>query len=583
MRIAAISALLLCPILLLAQMRGDSWEEVKEKKGGAVSALWYDFEPFTYVGPAGKMKGIEYELMEAFAGFVRDYYGYALELDWVDVKTFEGVYEGVRRAEQSGLFGVSYFSITDERQKEVAFAPPYMPDLNVLVTNNALPFFATSHEFVNQLPLLTGYTMPNTTMEEDMERVRETFYPPLSIRHEDDDYKIMEHIAHNKSSFGYVPLIVYLIGLDKGIRIKRQSVLPVSRPGFSVILPLGSDWKEPVSLFFLSPDFTQLVSRIVGRYLGDAVSALMADPFRDSLATSRDLGILALEKEIVTQKLIDAALDVEQQKNYRNLTILAVVAFVLIAGILYGRYLTKKRLNQELSERNDFIRKQKDEIGRINKMLEIKVLQAQLNPHFIFNSLNSIQYFVTLDEKKTALGYVTTFSRFLRQLFQSASFLDTSVEREISMLNLYLTLEKIRFSDRFTFSLECENEDIATQTIPSMLIHPFVEEALYQSVLNRNDPEGMISIRFRLEGGFVNVTIEDNGADRTDGLMSQGLPTGIEHPPHRKLVHDRIAFLHEQYGRQVSIRKISLTDKSGVSAGTRVTLHLPVKTEPAVA
>ncbi|MBB5282633.1 uncharacterized protein YneF (UPF0154 family) [Rhabdobacter roseus] len=559
--------------------RGDSWQQVRQQRKGVVSVLWYNFEPFTYRQPeTGQMQGIEYELMEAFIQFINQRYGFELRAEWVDVGTFENVYAGVKQAGSKGVFGLSYFSITEERKTEVHFAPPYMPDLNVVVTNNALPFFTSSHEFVKLLPRLSGYTMANTTMEQDMEQLKATFYPGLRINRTGDDYVVMEQIARDPRAFGYMPLIVYLIGLQKGIKIKRQEVLPASRPGFAAIYPLRSDWEEPLQDFFTSEECRRLTNQVVQKYLGAGVSDLMYKPFADSAQTATDLTLLSLEKEIVTQRLIAAALEVQQQKSYRNLTILAVMAFMVVAGVLYGRFVTKKRLNDQLVERSRLIQTQNEEIERMNKRLEMKVLQAQVNPHFIFNSLNAIQYFVSLDEKRQALGYIAAFSKFMRLLLHNASALETSIPNEASMLDQYLALEKMRFSGTFSYTIrELDQEALATALIPSLVVHSFVENALYHGVLNRPGDAGLIEICFQKQGDFVKVVVEDNGVGRAAARQLAGRKKGSDLTPHQQLVRDRLALLNEQAEQHITVSTLDLHDAAGKPTGTRVELLFPIR------
>ncbi len=130
-----------------------------------------------------------------------------------------------------------------------------MPDLNVLVTNNREPMYATSQEFTGRLREMRAYTMAGTTMTEDVLSLRSNFFPSLPVIYKEEDYEVMRTIASDNKGFGYVPLSVYIVALQKGIRVKRQTVLSSRRQGFAAIMPARSDWKPVMDEYFSSDLF----------------------------------------------------------------------------------------------------------------------------------------------------------------------------------------------------------------------------------------------------------------------------------------------------------------------------------------
>jgi ABC-type amino acid transport substrate-binding protein len=116
--------------------RCDSWEEVLAGKKGTVTALWDDIEPFIYVDKEGVLRGVEFEIMESFKDYLKVKYGIDLSITWERAGSFDNIYQKVKNSARSGIFGWSYYSITPAREKEVQFSLPYMPDINVLITNN---------------------------------------------------------------------------------------------------------------------------------------------------------------------------------------------------------------------------------------------------------------------------------------------------------------------------------------------------------------------------------------------------------------------------------------------------------------
>lgn len=560
-----------------ALVRANAWTQVRQRGEGHVTALWNGVDPFIFRTKSGELVGVEVDVMEAFAAWLRRRYGVRLTVDWVEVPKFEELLPYVARTRQAGVFGWGYFSITPERQRQVRFTPPYMPDLSVLVTNSSVPDLPSDAAALAQLRDGEAYTMRNTTMADDVAALRRRL-GPVPLRFLPNDYDILTQISRQENAFGYLPLSIYVVALQKGLKVKRQPVLTTRRTGFAGIFPLHSDWQAPVEEYFTSPEFRQLSQRLMQKYLGNRMSELVTEEAAREAADA-DVDLLKLEKEIVTQRFVDAAVRVQQEKIYRNLLVLGAVLALVTCVALYGRFRSKQRFNQTLAAQNALILQQKAALELANRRLELKVLQAQLNPHFIFNSLNAIQYFVTLDDKKAALRYITAFSRFLRDLLDGASAGTVAVARECRMLEQYLALEQLRFPHKFRFEVKAEAEALEHE-IPALLVHPFVENALYHGLLNRPDGEGRLDVRFAAEGPDLLVTVTDNGVGRDQARRLRQRKATADLTPHERLVKDRIALLNAETDRAIALQTTDLTDADGRGAGTRVELRLPVSRQP---
>ena len=501
-------------VQLYAQsLQADSWQQVLEQKKGTVTALWYDIEPFIYTNPEGRLQGVEYEIMESLKPYLKHTYGVDLQINWVNAGSFEGIYNDVKAATQSGIFGWSYYSITPERRREVAFTPPYMPDLNVLVTHIAEPVYATPQELTSGLAAMNGYTMANTTMEADIELLRNNFYKPLAVTRLQDDYDVMQHIAGDRKGFGYVPLSVYIVGLQKGIKVKRQNVLTSRREGFAAVMPIQTDWQPVLQAYFKTDFFRAKAAVIVSKYLGSEVKDLVFGAAVPDSA-SNGLGLVSLEKEIVTKRLLDTALELQQQRSFRNTVIIAGILLLLLAVVLYGRFRIKQKMSEELARRNLLISKQHEQIDQMNQLLKLKVLQARMNPHFLFNSLNAVQYFIAADDKKASLVYISRFSAFLRKVIRFGDELSISMHDEVELLKEYLWLEQTRFPGQFEYEVELPPDLGHTQILP-LLTHGLVEAALYRGVLNLAAGKGgCIKIGVTAMNDRLLVQVNDNGMSR---------------------------------------------------------------------
>jgi len=557
----------------------DSWAKTFENKKGTVSALWYDIDPFIYKDKRGNIMGVEYELMEAFGKFVRDNYQVDLTIKWINAGSFENIYPYIKAAKKPGIFGWSYYSITPERSREVSFSPPYMPDLNVVVTNNEMPYFSSNNEFIKDLSGMKAFTMKSTTMEDDMNTLKTNFDPALVVSNKLDDYKVLEEIAGRPNAFGYVPLSIYVTALQKGIRVKRQKVMAVKRPGYAAILPMNSDWQIPLTAYFKTEGAKKTARDVIKKYLGSEESDLIFSVSEnDSLQkTNSDVEFLTLEKEIVTKRLVESAVQIQKERNLRSIMITAGAAIIIVLFFVYRRIREKKKVNELLLQRNETILRQNAELALINNRLQLKILQSRLSPHFIFNSLNALQYFIGLNDRKAALHYLSAFSKFLRQLLNNANATTNSATNEIDMLTQYLDLEKQRFQNRFDFEIKTEGHyTLSEASVPSLLLHSIAENALYHGILNRENGNGMIRLHFNKENNFLKISIEDNGVGReksrqinqqknVEGLTMQSSP-----------VKERIGLLNKNAADKIIYHIEDLKDDTGKTTGTRVELFIPL-------
>jgi ABC-type amino acid transport substrate-binding protein len=573
-RILVICLLMTGTVQAQPAFKADSWQDMLRNKKGTITALWYDIEPFIYTNKDGQLEGVEYEIMESLKPYLLNKYGIELNIEWVNAGSFENIYELVRQSKQPGVFGWSYYSITPQRKKEVQFTPPYMPDLNVLITNNSEPVYATSQELTTRLKDMRAYTMANTTMADDIETLRNNFYKPLRVIEREDDYMFMKDIAGDDKGFGYVPLSVYIVGLQKGIKVKRQDVLTSRRDGFAAVMPMGSDWKELMDSYFQTTFFLNLAGRVVSKYLGSEVKDLVFYPaIHDSAGKNvPGLELVSLEKEIVTRRLMDTAVEVQRQRSFRNSVLIVLLFLVVVAGLLYGRFRIKQKMNEKLEQRNHLISKQNEQIEQMNQLLKLKVLQARMNPHFLFNSLNAVQYFITADDKKASLQYISRFSAFLRKVIYFGDELSIPLQDEVALLKEYLWLEQARFPGQFEYTIVLPDPMGEVRILP-LLTHGLVEAALYKGVLNLGeDKKGQITIHFTSAADTLLVQVMDNGMSRAqaDELEKRkGLAVNDE-----DMLTRRIKLFNRQGKRKINLKQ-GIAQDTGNHVINEASLEIP--------
>ena len=242
---------------------------------------------------------------------------------------------------------------------------------------------------------------------------------------------------------------------------------------------------------------------------------------------------------------------------------------VLLAGIVYLVFRLRIRsIRREESVKSAF-NKQKAE-------LEMKALRAQMNPHFVFNSLSSIQESIVTGKTEAASKYLSKFSRLIRLILENSGRKFIPLKTEIESLTLYLELESFRF-ENFTYIIAIHPQvDADNMQIPSMVIQPFVENALKHGFSHQGGDK-QLTISIRQEGEQLVAVIEDNGIGRRQAAAVKSGRQADHHSMGMKITEDRLRLLRLQENEKPAIFITDLEDENGRPAGTRVQLILPTE------
>jgi ligand-binding sensor domain-containing protein len=252
----------------------------------------------------------------------------------------------------------------------------------------------------------------------------------------------------------------------------------------------------------------------------------------------------------------------------RTWFIIGVIILVLLFVFLIARKVIKS------------IKKKEEEKTRVNKLvseLQLSSLQAQMNPHFIFNAINSIQNYVLNKKEDEAYNYLAKFSKLIRMVLNNTRENELSLYAEIETLNLYIELEQLRFDNSFEYTLTISEEvDLLDIEMPAMLIQPFVENAIWHGLMNLNgERKGMLKVDISIENKLLKVVIEDNGIGRVKS--NEFKDKSIHHSVAMKLTEDRLEVLNK-LGNTKNIRVVTsdLYNEDNEACGTRVELFLPL-------
>jgi ligand-binding sensor domain-containing protein len=245
----------------------------------------------------------------------------------------------------------------------------------------------------------------------------------------------------------------------------------------------------------------------------------------------------------------------------------ALVLITVLWGLIYRR-IKQIRLKHEVEKRMLDIEKQKFE-------LEQKALRLQMNPHFIFNSLNSIQSYIVTHDTELAVTYLGKFSQLMRLILANSGNNFITFKEELKAIKHYLDLEKLRFDNKFEYSIHLDPKiDPEFIEIPPMIIQPYIENAIIHGILHKPS-KGHIDIRFSLNGNALVSIVTDDGVGREKAAEIRE-KTGIKRKSSGMYITKaRLDMMHFENNEQFSVQVTDLKDDLGHPSGTRVEVIIP--------
>lgn len=243
--------------------------------------------------------------------------------------------------------------------------------------------------------------------------------------------------------------------------------------------------------------------------------------------------------------------------------------FILLSGIL-ASFIWWRMSHLRKKERERMELKQKI------VALEQLALRAQMNPHFIFNSLNSFYQYIISQDLGGASKFINDFSRLIRLLFETTPLNEIALSKEIEFLSTYLEIEKVKLEHIFTYKFIIQEELVTDEfQIPSFILQPFVENAIRHGIQNRGDKKGQIKIAIGIEHTELVIRICDNGAGRVFSEQLKLNTVRLHHSRGIALTRERIALYNQS--QQTDIR-LHIEDEyeNGVANGTTVIFNFPI-------
>jgi len=275
--------------------------------------------------------------------------------------------------------------------------------------------------------------------------------------------------------------------------------------------------------------------------------------------------IIQYENEAKNNQIIQLANENElvKSKLERNQTIFwfAILALAIVAGIMIA-----VSRNRQLSHEKQIL------------TLEQDMLRSQMNPHFIFNSLNSIKLYIINNEKENAVYYLNKFSKFIRKILIASTEKEISLEDELDTMQLYMNIENIRFSNEIKFTVLVEpGINTSNLRVPSLILQPFLENALWHGLSSKSEDKQIELKVYQVEDDFITISITDNGIGR---IASEK----INHDKVLKrksvglaITKARLANFSKRFTTDYKMDILDLYDNQQNASGTKVVVHIPIR------
>ncbi len=313
-----------------------------------------------------------------------------------------------------------------------------------------------------------------------------------------------------------------------------------------------------------------LVNSATGDYKAAYKYQLEYMQLKDSMANDKaksDLNDLEISYKSLQQDQQIALLkkdnDIKglQLKESNRVRIIYILLIVFLAAFFALLYYQRNRRN-------------KIETAKIKAELQTQVLRSQMNPHFIFNCLNSIENFIMQNDKRQASDYLNKFSQLIRTILDSSRNEVVPIAKDMEALKLYVELEQLRFNNKFSFTVHIDPALAGGDyLVPSLLVQPFVENAIVHGMAHSEDEGLNLSVTASLEGDKIKYTITDNGIGREKAKVYNMQNKPYHKSVGLKITEERINIFNEQ-DKKESIHIVDLYDENKKPGGTKVEITL---------
>lgn len=377
------------------------------------------------------------------------------------------------------------------------------------------------------------------------------------------EYKREINIAHT-----YVAMSNALTGLDKleeAIQLNNKAIAIYKEQ--EILKGLHSLYLRQSNLYTQKENYKK-ANNFLNKHYQVKDSIFSKDKIRviEEMKTKYETKKISLEKEV-------AIITSNKNKNLLWSAMVISTLFLLTILFYFGRYKAKKKNELVISELKQA--QKRLALEKQYRTSELKALKAQMDPHFIFNTLNSIQEYIVLNQKELASDYLGKFADLMRKYLKYSDKGEISINEEIETLKMYLELEKVRFEDTLNYQFIIKDHlDTSDFNIPTMLIQPYIENALKHGLLHRKNNREL-SISFSKKEKNIQCIIKDNGVGRKKSKEIQNNKPKLHKSFATKATQERLKLLNYGKDAKIGVKIIDLYSEDKTATGTQVVLIIP--------
>ena len=363
--------------------------------------------------------------------------------------------------------------------------------------------------------------------------------------------------------------------MDSAYKYARESLTMATLTGmveaekgaFQIMSSFYEQRHQYDSAFWYFKKYTLLKENVLTKELNKKLGTYKYEQQFAVLNKEKEIQKVKLGNEVVLKKIL-----------------IGSIYILLGLALLIFRFITLKRKNEsnllELAENELQIQKLKGEKARTEMEqrtieLEMQALRAQMNPHFVFNSLNSIHRFILQNNRVQASEFLTKFSRLIRLIFQNSQNSFITLESELESLSLYLDLESLRFNYYFSYNISVHPEiDVSELKIPPLIIQPYVENAIWHGLMHKKE-RGHLDIDILEENEWLLIRISDNGIGRKKAAEMASKTATRHKSSGIRITSERIYRLRNSNIKDSQVTINDLVYDDGNVAGTEVIIKIP--------
>lgn len=331
------------------------------------------------------------------------------------------------------------------------------------------------------------------------------------------------------------------IGVDNNI----PSSLVLSYNHLSELNEKEKNYKESLEFFKKSIEVERKTFNAKNiRYVNSLINKY------DSEVSNNKLKSLARENEIAKLRLL----------RNRNILIISLVSIALFGVLLYSIY------------RQRLLKNEKQIL-----LLEQEALRIQMNPHFVFNALNSIKLYIINNEQKNAVYYLNKFSKLIRNILESSTVKEVKLSEELKTMNLYMSIENIRFSNEITYVENIDKDlNLESVKIPPLVLQPFLENSIWHGLSSKKGNKKVELYINKFSEEFIEICIKDNGIGRYAAFKIKSNKSLNRKSIGIDLTKERLNNFSNEFMNNYSLIYTDLFDEKGKPSGTKVSLKLPI-------